>query len=349
MKNLKNLSTKLALVCLGGLIGLLLMEGGLRLYGIAGQGDRLSVYEFDDTLGWKTKPNTKYFRSTRDYAHFNYYNPRGFPVAKQDWRKLPSSEAPTIAFIGDSFTEGYYLPYEHTYPYLIDQEFSDKQVVNLGVAAYAPDQYLLSARKHLGDYNATDIVVTFFPFNDLPEISKDTNLGYAKPIFGESLSTPRNTPLKKLRGGVDQGALRWLNDHSAVIRAINPWLFMYVPGLRSFGTSRPEPTYFEESAMRTALRLIKQIEIEFPVETFVVYYVPLYEELLQPELFDQNIELYHELCDELAMGCFTTEKIVGKVSDPSELYLRTDGHFSKRGASLVADHIYEILSRNEPE
>lgn len=319
------------------------------MYGISDRGDRLSIYEFDDTLGWTTRPNTRYFRSTRDYAHFNYYNAQGFPIAKQDWQQKLSNETATIAFIGDSFTEGYYLPYEKTYPYLIDQRFPAKQIVNLGVAAYSPEQYLLAARKHLNNYNVTDIVVTFFPFNDLPEMSKDTNLGYAKPVFGDSLTSPTNTPLKKLRGGQDPGVFRWLNDHSAVVRAINPWIFKYVPGVRRFGYSEPKAIYYEESKMLKALRLIKQIEAEFPVERFVVYYVPLYQEVLKPDLFNQNIMLFHDICGLLVMPCFTTASIVESVPDPSELYSLTDGHFSKRGASLVADQIYGILSSGGPK
>ena len=349
MKRLKGLSIKICLVCFGILVAFLILEGILRLQGITGYQDRLSIYQFDDTLGWIPKPNTRYFRSNRDYAHYNYFGPQGFPASKQDWHKSLSKSLPTIAFIGDSFSESYYLPYELTFPYLVGNKFPAKQVMNLGVSGYAPGQYLITARRHLGAYNTTDIIVTFFPHNDIPDFSKSTYQGYSKPLFEDSLAKPANTPLNKLSGGVGRGGiLRSINDRSAVIRAINPSLFKYFPGLGRFGSDViSEPIYIEETAMRRALLPIKQIALEFPVETFIVYYISRYEELLQPGLFKQNIDLFHKLCEELAMRCFSTASIAAKVSDPADLYLPTDRHFTKLGARLVADQFYEILSGDE--
>ena len=325
MKLAKLIVLRLALICFGGIVGLLLLESGLRLYGISERGDRLSVYEFDSTLGWSTRANSKYFRSTKDFAHFNYYNPAGFPVAKQDWEIVPNVSDQTIAFIGDSFTEGYYFPYEQTYTHLVDMQFPDKQVINLGVAAYAPDQYLLAARKHIGAFNVTDIVVTFFPHNDLLEMSKSTNLGYAKPIFGDSVSGPTNLPLKKLDGGKDTGTLRWFNDHSALIRAINPWLFRYIPGIRALDAIESIPVRFEEAAMFKALKLIKQIEVEFPVNRFFVYYIPLRQELEDDQIFIHNIEQFDRLCGRLNMSCFSVANVAAKAVAPRRCtYQQTD-------------------------
>lgn len=159
---------KLALIGFGILAALLLMEGWFRLNGITGFQDRLSVYEFDDILGWKTKPDSKAFRSTGNFAHYNYYGPQGFPVDKDNWEESLNADTPSVAIIGDSLTEGYYLPYENTFTYLIDQKVPDIQVINLGVSGYAPDQYLLFARRHIDDYNVTDVIVIFFPRQRCP-------------------------------------------------------------------------------------------------------------------------------------------------------------------------------------
>ena len=50
---------RLALVAVSGLVALLILEGTLRLSGIAGGQDRLSFYEFDQELGWVTKKSEK--------------------------------------------------------------------------------------------------------------------------------------------------------------------------------------------------------------------------------------------------------------------------------------------------
>ena len=348
MKMIKKVSARIGLVALGTLLALMILEGYLRMSGVTGYQETLGIYEFDETLGWRTKQSSRTFRSTRNFAHFNYFNPQGFPVDRENWRKSLDRNTPSIAFIGDSFTEGFYLPYEETFTYLVDQRFPNKQVVNLGVSGYAPDQYLLAARRHLGEYNITYVVGMFFPANDIPDLLKTEASGYAKPVFGESLDAPLNTPLQKLEGDSRVGfrgtVLRTLNDRSALARVSNPLIFKYFPGL--MGVSAPEltPVEYSDLEMRKALRVIQQIAVEFPVERFVVYYVPEIAEVLDREIFNENIILFQDLCAELDLECHTPESTFQKVSDPNDLYIPVNRHFSKLGASLVADQIYQILS-----
>jgi len=228
--------------------------------------------------------------------------------------------------------------------------FPNKQVVNLGVAGYAPDQYLLTARRHLDEYYLTDVVVMFFPANDIADLFRTDKNGYAKPMFGESLDAPLNTPLQKLEGDSRQGfrgtVLRKLNDRSALARVSNPLIFKYVPGLMNVSARELTPDAHRDSAMRKALRVIQQIKAEFPVERFVVYYVPELKEVLDRKIFNDNIILFQDLCAELDMECHTPESTLQKVSDPEDLYIPVNRHFSKLGASLVADQIYEILSND---
>ena len=70
----------IALVLISSFLGLLLLEGSLRVYGITGDQGRLSSYEFDNQLGWRTKKRASYFRSTAAYGHFTYYDADGFPT-----------------------------------------------------------------------------------------------------------------------------------------------------------------------------------------------------------------------------------------------------------------------------
>ena len=64
------------------------------------------------------------------------------------------------------------------------------------------------------------------------------------------------------------------------------------------------------------------------------------------KVLNLNIALYQVVCGELDMECYTPESTLRKVSDPNNLYIPVNRHFSKRGASLVADQIYEILSED---
>ena len=83
-----------------------LLEVFARLYGIIPYANRMNVYDFDNTLGWKTKKNFKFYRSTTEFSHWNYYNLEGFPTDKAGFNKTTNTLKPSIALIGDSFAEG---------------------------------------------------------------------------------------------------------------------------------------------------------------------------------------------------------------------------------------------------
>ena len=73
------------------------------------------------------------------------------------------------------------------------------------------------------------------------------------------------------------------------------------------GVFSQTPVFHDQNDMRKALRLIKQIHVEFPSKRFVVYFVPLYEELAEPEIFARNVGMFKEVCEELDMKCYEPE------------------------------------------
>ena len=62
-----------------------------------------------------------------------------------------------------------------------------------------------------------------------------------------------------------------------------------------------EPTLHDEAEMNKALRLINQINTEFPVENFLVYYIPVMEEVESEEILEHNLALYHKTCEGIGM------------------------------------------------
>ena len=109
----------------------------------------MTTYTFDNKIGWRAKKNFKFFRSSTVYAHWSYYNPEGFPTSKENFKNYTNTLKPSIALIGDSFVEGYYLPYEQTFANLLDNNCEEKQVINLGISGFSPYQYLMYSRLHL--------------------------------------------------------------------------------------------------------------------------------------------------------------------------------------------------------
>jgi hypothetical protein len=96
--------------------------------------------------------------------------------------------------------------------------------------------------------------------------------------------------------------------------------------------------------MRKALGLIKRIQVEFPVERFAVYFVPLKEELEEQEKYEHNLALFMTTCRELEMPCHSMEGVLKTGVAPAQIFTQGEGHFSAHGSRLVADDIYSILT-----
>ena len=74
-----------------------------------------------------------------------------------------------VVFIGDSFTEGWELPYEETFVGMYDLAHPDIDVANLGVASYSPTRYLQKISYYLDRGLETNHVVVFIDYNDFSD------------------------------------------------------------------------------------------------------------------------------------------------------------------------------------
>jgi len=93
---------------------------------------------FDDELGWALKKNASSYIRGRSFltgeTYFDslvYTDALGFRAQNPRIQPTPGG----IAAIGDSWTFGYGVNYEETYPYFLE-ELSNTPVTNLGVPAY---------------------------------------------------------------------------------------------------------------------------------------------------------------------------------------------------------------------
>src|SRR5690349_23199863 len=98
----RNATANVGLAFISLVLCLVLFELGLRLYGITPANDRMSIYMFDKELGWRIRPSSRFYRTTAEYGHFNYYNSAGFPTSRRDWAQTPDRRRPSLGLIGDS-------------------------------------------------------------------------------------------------------------------------------------------------------------------------------------------------------------------------------------------------------
>ena len=112
-------------------------------------GERFGV--FDDELGWTLKKNASSYIRGRSFltgeTFFDssvYTDALGFRAQNPGIQPTPEG----IATIGDSWTFGYGVSYEETYPYFLE-ELSNIPVTNLGVPAYGSGSTYGLLKRHV--------------------------------------------------------------------------------------------------------------------------------------------------------------------------------------------------------
>ena len=137
-----------------------------------------SYGQFDGELGWLLKKNASSCLSLKNHlrgiVYFDttiYTNNGGFRDAR------PNNEVPkrAIMAIGDSWTFGYGVNYEESYPHFLSQELN-APVINAGIPAYGPAGILLLLTRNVQRY-APSVVVYYVPGKGIYDRSFCTKAG----------------------------------------------------------------------------------------------------------------------------------------------------------------------------
>jgi lysophospholipase L1-like esterase len=166
------------LLCAASAVALVLAEIIVRL-AVVQETKRLAMY--DPELGWRGRPNGDgvYIRLEDSINVPFHYNSLGF----RDKEIVPrESVATRILLLGDSFVENLEVPFEKTFPHLLEHHLQrdvDKgiDIVALASQGYSTAQEVLALRK-FGDRLRPDVVLlVFFSGNDF-EDNMRSNFAY---------------------------------------------------------------------------------------------------------------------------------------------------------------------------
>ena len=190
----KAMRKELLMVVVSTLIGLLLLEGGVRLY--YGIKDRLPPHADPatrDEWDWIRTHQSSQIPASEAMAGFD--SQLGWTLSadidswvRQKGHGLPTGDLTTptdqerFLFIGDSFTQGLYVEDRENFAWLFGaRHHPDAQVLNLGVSGYGPDQMLLLYESIGRRYHPDVVVMGFYVRGLYRAQSKFTY--YAKPWF----------------------------------------------------------------------------------------------------------------------------------------------------------------------
>lgn len=191
----------LGLACVASLASLLGAELFLRAieYPFPGESTLTDdpLARFDVDLGWAYRPDLSKIGRAGDSQKWvkYFFDARGIRVGEPGHQT--DTGAPSLLFIGGSFTMGQGVDYEESFVGRLDGlPGLGQQAVNLGVQAYGTDQALLSLERSLRDFR--DVAAVVYTYIDAHDIR---NSNYDRRLLIPTARFVGTKPLFALDGG----------------------------------------------------------------------------------------------------------------------------------------------------
>jgi hypothetical protein len=159
---------------------------------------------YDPRLGWEPIPGLSGTLMGKPFST----SPEGL---RQHYRAQPQPSGPSILAFGDSFTEGFAVGDDETWPAHL-QRIVGRPVLNAGVRGYGLDQIELRAERLIPRLKPTTVVLAFIA-DDITRTGLSVRDSKAKPYFlpaGSGLAL-HNVPVPTA------AAPRWLTDARDVL------------------------------------------------------------------------------------------------------------------------------------
>ena len=182
MFNLRGILTGLAAIIFGLILGLLVIEVGLRLTPdvkwkalISKNPTRYVLYQTDKNIGWVHVPGAYAQWPGPEFEVSVQINSHGLRDSEHTYEKPPDTFR--ILLLGDSFSEGIQVPLEQTFPArletcLAQQTGQPVEVINTGTASYGPGDELLFFIHEGVKYQPDLVLVAIFAGNDIKNMTR---------------------------------------------------------------------------------------------------------------------------------------------------------------------------------
>jgi len=186
---IKTKKREIVIALISGFTTLCLGAVGIEIY-LQYKTNKISAFQFDSDLGWTPIPNKKLFMAKASNFQLNSL---GFRSNEIDHSKKH------ILVLGDSVAWGYGTKNHETFPFYLNQENSNLQVLNMAVSGYGIGQSYLYLKKHIDRVNPKIIIFVAYSGNDLHETGSNMTYGKSKPIF-----VPQNNEIKLINNHISR-------------------------------------------------------------------------------------------------------------------------------------------------
>ncbi len=161
-------SKKLCFLLLSVVVGLMIVEAGLRVFGFHFQS---SCQTRDPALGWALRPNSLCWNAEGETEFA--VNSVGFHDRERQVKKPPNTYR--VAVLGDSFVETAQAPVGETFLAQVEHGLPGcpalgsrgVEILNFGISGYGQAQELLMLRTHVWQYEPDMVILSVYFGNDL--------------------------------------------------------------------------------------------------------------------------------------------------------------------------------------
>ena len=363
---LKENLIRAALVVFSIAVGLLACEFGARLIppsllpiaarqfidSVSGIAPGRRPYLIDSQLGFIYKPATDY---TVEHPDFTFRIKTNLNTEYAGFRGGTRAGPTWAVAVGDSFTFGVGINQEKTWEALLADKI-ERDVVNLGVPGWAPQQYTLSLEKFGIPLNPKVIFYGFYA-NDLADSVRFKKRGGRFDRFSARIFLRNNSIIvnlfKKLRRNKEVDSAAEIHLPEVDLR------FSVDEVARSF---LKEGRYTErgwELIVREVARAAEaseKIDAKFVLLYFPsnkeVYWEQIKEKASFPSVVEETVgairKRFAELCQSRQLLCLdVTPALKQHAAQRKKLYFTIDAHWTESGHDVVANELYRFLSLNK--
>jgi len=138
-----------------------------------------NLLEYDSLVGWRGIPNKQIFFTTQNSRIIIKNNKYGFRDIEHSY--LPNLK-PSIIFLGDSFTWGYEVEFNHMFVNLLRKQLPFYEIYNISHRGFGTDQELI-VFKNIEIKNPLKWVILMFCENDVDDNNSNFRYKKYKPKF----------------------------------------------------------------------------------------------------------------------------------------------------------------------
>jgi lysophospholipase L1-like esterase len=271
-----------------------------------------------------------------------------------------------VVFIGDSFTEGYGLPWEKTFVGMFANHFKDIEVLNAGVVSYSPSIYLRKLEWLLDQGVHFDHLVVYIDISDIQDEAAIYDFDSAGNVVNSRYSINMAAHVGDSPADVQnvRTAPSWLASVRAFVRsrfALTSYFYYRIiwsskvadPGddiIRAMWTvSEDLPGYGDMGVkggiqkavdnMTQLVALLRNRKIAFSVAVY-----PWPDQLRHDTVESRQVRIWQSWCQRNGCALFINHfpdffAMKDRNDWRNSLYIPGDSHFSERGAQLIAERL----------